>query len=296
MDRSLVDRPHVCAARPSVVTSQADADDEVLDYGWWASNGPTGGYMLALSMNATADPGGSPPRSIRTVELYMLGPARASGYRSRIKPMATSAGGLVTAITFSQADLFALAIVHQDPQDPAARPQRRGDTRAPDVGVAAMYPPMAMREGVSPPVTSQFTYRPVGPNDAPNERTPRDFVWLQARRVHNFSGRSLIASMLDCWYPAIYMRTVREFLIGNTAQLEDPAPTTLVSAHLTFTASSYAFDTRLEVLLATELVSASHGHYLERTEIWDGSGALLATADLIRRDEESGLRESKAAT
>jgi hypothetical protein len=83
------------------------------------------------------------------------------------------------------------------------------------------------------------------------------------------------------------MRAVREHL-RTGLPLEQPGQTALVAASLSFTAGDPAYERARHLLLATQLTSTAGGHSFERSEVWSDGGALLATAELVRRHPSAG--------
>jgi hypothetical protein len=98
-------------------------------------------------------------------------------------------------------------------------------------------------------------------------------------------GRALVASIIDCWFPPSFMRAVRGYL-GNPQQLHEPTRTVLCAASVSFSASTSIYDLAHHAVLASQIVSTADGYYFERSEVWSDQGALLATAELLRREQE----------
>jgi hypothetical protein len=250
-----------------------------LDYGWWASNGPTAGYLHRLVLDAAAPEQPDVARS-RRIDLHVFGPARAAGYTTAVSTQHGSDGLDFATVTFQQDRVFATASVL------ATHDRGRSDegiATPPGVLPPDLYRPMPTPSPTLPPVTARFEYRPVTPDDLVASRPEWDAVWITPTD-ESLEGRRFVASAVDCWYPAHFMRAVRDHL-GGDGPLEQPAPTTLTAATLTFTAPSSAYRDVRVALLANQLTAVAEGHFFERTEIWSMRGELLATAELIRRNE-----------
>jgi hypothetical protein len=129
-------------------------------------------------------------------------------------------------------------------------------------------------------------YRPTTDLDGPEQRPGWDLVWLTPTDPR-LGGRALVASVIDSWYPAHLMRAVREHL-RTGRPLEQPGPTVLVAATLSFTAPDPAYERARHLLLTTQLTSASGIHSFERSEAWSDGGVLLATAELVRKRPSAG--------
>jgi hypothetical protein len=126
----------------------------------------------------------------------------------------------------------------------------------------------------------------VPPNDGTDGSGPRagwDVVWVTPTDPE-LTGRALIASMIDCWFPPNFVRAVREHLRSGQP-LEQPQATTLLAASLSFTAAPASHARACNALLANQLIAIADGLYFERSEVWSDQGELLATAELFRRDE-----------
>jgi hypothetical protein len=253
----------------------------LLDYGWWASNGPTAGYLHRLVLD-TAAPRQHEAAQARRIDLHVVGPARAAGYATAVSTQHGADGLDLTTVALRQDRVFAIASVL------ATRGRGRsdgGDATPPGVLPPDAYRPMATPSPTLPPVTGRFEYRPVTPDDLAASRPGWDAVWVTPTD-ESLEGCRFVASALDCWYPAHFMRAVRDHLAGH-GPLEQPAPTALAAATLTFTAPTSAYRDLRVALLANQLTGLAEGHFFERTEIWSVGGELLATADLVRRNERA---------
>jgi hypothetical protein len=256
-----------------------------LDYGWWASNGPTAGYLHRLGLDA-ATPGQDDVARARRIDLHVFGPARAAGYTTAVSSQHGSDGLDLATVTFQQDRVFATASVL------ATRDRGRSDegiATPPGVLPPDVYRPMPTPSPTLPPVTARFEYRPVTPDDLLASYPQWDAVWITPTD-ESLEGRRFVASAVDCWYPAHFMRAVRDHLAGD-GPLEQPAPTTLTAATLTFTAPSSAYRDVSVALLANRLTAVVEGHFFERAQIWSTRGELLATAELIRRNENGDPHE-----
>jgi hypothetical protein len=61
-----------------------------------------------------------------------------------------------------------------------------------------------------------------------------------------------------------------------------------VAASMSFTAPDPAYERASHLLLANQLTSTAGGHSFERSEAWSDGGALLATAELVRKQPSAG--------
>ncbi|MDQ1460114.1 MAG: hypothetical protein QOI08_1598 [Actinomycetota bacterium] len=130
------------AFNASAISSPHAADDAAtavpasrLDHGWWASNGPTAGYLLRLALDEIEGDDGAAPRKIRRIELHIVAPARASEYTTATSTGPSSPGPAVSTVTFFHTGAFATASITQTADrgasgegdmGPARRPALRG--------------------------------------------------------------------------------------------------------------------------------------------------------------------------
>ena len=250
-----------------------------LDFGWWANNGPTGGYLLSLAL-AAADDDHRPAEVIRYASLQLLGLPVVGAFAYEPTRLASRPGTCVTSVDFVQRRLFATAQVISGAVD---GPSRAGDVSPPSALPREAYRPIAMSSpGV--PVTQHFEYRPTVDVDGRGPRDGWDVVWLTPLD-HEHHGRQLVASMVDCWYPPSHMQAVRQHL-RTGEPLREPSPTVLTAATVSFTAADHAYDDITHALLASQVTGTTGGWILERHEIWSLRGVLLAAADVAREISE----------
>ena len=253
----------------------------MLDYGWWASNGPTAGYLMGLALQEVSNHLEIANRPPKRLDLYMIDFGRADAYEVE---MAIRQGGPRTAVgvvEFRQQDRpFAIATVQT-----AFSGKTAGNVAT---GPPPVLPPEAYVELAAtpsmPPVTSQFRYRPVIAADGSYMQSDWDFVWIAP--ATEGAGRCGVISVLDCWYPANYLRVAREIVSGRSSSLDDPLPTVLVGAHAVFAEPPSAIGPQEHVLLATRLASSKDGYFLDQCQLWSVDGRPLVSAQIIRRNEE----------
>jgi hypothetical protein len=193
--------------------------------------------------------------------------ARASG---------THGIGRVT-VTFGQGGEFAAVTLTVGPR---LGHSGSGDATPPAALPLDAYVPMITPSPTLPPITSQFEYRPTTDQDGRGPRPGWDVVWVTPTD-HRLRGHALVASIIDCWYPPSFMRSVVEHLHGREP-LAQPAPTVLISASISFPATQAAYDHVGHALLANHLSATADGYCFELSEVWSDRGELLATAELIR--------------
>ena len=252
----------------------------ILDFGWWANNGPTAGYLLRIALAAADEVERKPGETARHAAAQLLALPAAGAFEYEATRLPTRSGTGVTSVAFTQRRLFATA---QVVMGTAEGPSSAGDVTPPPAMPRQAYRPIVM-SSPQVPVTQQFEYSPTGNVDGGGPRDGWDVVWLTPRDG-GLGGRELVASMIDCWYPPSYMRAVREHLRSGEP-LREPSPTVLVAVSVSFIAGNRAYDDVTHALLASQLAATAGGWTLERHEIWSERGVLLATADLVREIAE----------
>jgi hypothetical protein len=251
-----------------------------LDYGWWASNGPTAGYLARLALDAV-DPTASGVCPVRHLNLHVLRLAAAAPIDIAISSEHGADGFDLATVTFGQRGPFAVASLMIDA---AHEMVSTGDAKPPAALPLEAYRPMVTPSPTLAPVTARFVYRPTVEPDGSGPRAGWDVVWVTPTDPR-LRGRALVASIIDSWYPPSFMRAVREQLRGRE-RLHQPPPTTLAGASLSFTASRATYDAVHHALLANQISTITDGYYFERAEVWSDRGELLATAELLRRSHD----------
>jgi len=275
-----------------------------LNFGWWASNGPTAGYLLSLVLESVGRLPGLDSVAPRSVDLRIVRLAAADDF-DVTAAFAEGAGGVAT-VTVTLAQREPEAVVTEGPSVPraafAAASVQLGrrlaeESIAPSHRLSA-FPPeayveMEMGRPDQPPVTGQFTYRPATNPDGTSPQPGWDLVWVSPRSGQ-YSGHEHTAKILDCWYPASYMRAVREHLgrAQPASELSQPAATNLLGAHVEFTSPDEAYADLSNALLASRLKSSADGYQFEQQEIWSDRGDLLVDAQIVRRQERPQVARS----
>jgi hypothetical protein len=255
-----------------------------LDYGWWASDGPTAGYLIRRAIDALKQSPDAGRGQVRHAHVQVLRLAAADAIDISIMSASGTHGiGRVT-VTFGQGGEFAVATLTVGPR---LGHSGTGDGTPPAALPLDAYVPMITSSPTLPPVTGQFEYRPTTDRDGRGPRPGWDVVWVTPTD-RGLRGHALVASIIDCWYPPSFMRAVGEHL-RSREPLAQPAPTVLISASISFPADQAAYDHVRHALLANHLSATAEGYCFELSEVWSDRGELLATAELIRatRDHHS---------
>jgi len=193
-----------------------------LDYRWWASNAPTGGYLSRLALDAVCQSSGKSANDARSVELHVLRLAAAGPVQIHVTTTEGAAGLATSTALFVQDGPVATATVHFVPPRGVAVWQ---DIEAPAALPAQAYPEMSLTGGSYPPVMCQFSHRPVVALAGIEARPDWDVVWLSPK-TQPWSGRADALNVLDCWYPPAYQHAARTFIQSPRAELvEPPRPT-----------------------------------------------------------------------
>jgi hypothetical protein len=248
-----------------------------LDYAWWASDGPTAGYLARRAIDAVEQLPDAGRGQVRHAHVQLLRLPAADAIDISIARISGTHGiGRVT-VTFGQGREFAIGTLTLGPR---LGHSGTGDATPPAALPLDAYVPMITPSPTLPPVTGQFEYRPTTGRDGHGPRPGWDVVWVTPTD-HELRGHALVASIIDCWYPPSFTRLVREHLRG-LKQLTQPRPTVLISAGIAFPSDQAAYDRVRHALLANQLIATAEGYCFERSEVWSDRGELLATAELIR--------------
>jgi hypothetical protein len=248
-----------------------------LDYAWWASDGPTAGYLARRAIDAVEQLPDAGRGQVRHAHVQLLRLPAADAIDISIARISGTHGiGRVT-VSFGQGGEFAIGTLTVGPR---LGHSGTGDATPPAALPLDAYVPMITPSPTLPPVTGQFEYRPTTGQDGHGPRPGWDVVWVTPTD-HELRGHALVASIIDCWYPPSFTRLVREHLRG-LKQLTQPRPTVLISASIAFPSDQAAYDRVRHALLANQLIATAEGYCFERSEVWSDRGELLATAELIR--------------
>jgi len=253
-----------------------------LDYRWWASNAPTGGYLSRLALDAVCQSSGKSANDARSVELHVLRLAAAGPVQIHVTTTEGAAGLATSTALFVQDGPVATATVHFVPPRGVAVWQ---DIEAPAALPAQAYPEMSLTGGSYPPVMCQFSHRPVVALAGIEARPDWDVVWLSPK-TQPWSGRADALNVLDCWYPPAYQQAARTFIQSPRAELVEPPQTNLIAVQALFPASPPAYEDLDFVLLANRLTASADGHLFEHSEVWSQQGHLLIQAQIVRRNED----------
>jgi hypothetical protein len=103
------------------------------------------------------------------------------------------------------------------------------------------------------PVTRNFYYRPTWLANSPTPKPGWDVVWIEWRRDHA-RRKELVASIVNAWFPAHFLRVVHDYVGGVSKPLQDPPPARLLGGRLIFTAPDGEYENLHRLLLASRLM------------------------------------------
>jgi hypothetical protein len=248
-------------------------------YGWWASNGPTGGYLSALALDAIGERDQLHGWRVISVDLNILRTPVADAFEAIVSFEPGMGRTVLAVVTFTQERPVAAASIYLTADLAAESILTR---RPPSVLPPEAYAVMVTPPSTSPPVTSQFAFRPIVTPEGRSGHPGLDLVWVRPAVAR--SGDQGIVQMVDCWYPANHMRVVRDYLDARDMELRDPPETNLLASHTLLLHPQDLGDTTNHVLLTTRLDAIVRGVHFEQWQLWSEGGQLLATAHLIRRE------------
>jgi hypothetical protein len=261
-----------------------------LDFGWWTPGGPTAGHLLRWALLAAE--GEFPGRisSVRALDLHVLEPCAPKQFAWTATSTSAGDGRDVVTLMFDQRVPFAIGSV-------AYRATRvssadTGDLEPPAALPRLAYMPIRHPPGSAPPVAYRFEHRPTLDANARSPRDGWDVVWVTPVDAGSFAGRLGLASVVDAWFPPVYMSELRRYLLRLRPELLEQEPMTLNSAHVSFLADDSALAPGHSVLMASQFAASSDGHSFERFEIWNEAGLLLAIGELVRRIDPANTHAS----
>jgi hypothetical protein len=216
---------------------------------------------------------------VLSVDLNILRTPAADAFEAVVSLQPGLGRTVLAVVTFTQEQPVAVASIYLT-ADLAA--ETILIQRPPNVLPPEAYPVMVTQPSRSPPVTSQFAYRPVVTPEGRSGHPDLDLVWV--RPAVPRSGDQGIVQLVDCWYPANHMRVVRDYLDVRDTEVLDPPETNLLATHTLFLHPRDLGDTTNYFLLTTRLDAIVRGVHFEQWQLWSEGGRLLAAAHLVRRE------------
>jgi hypothetical protein len=137
---------------------------EPLDLGWFAADGPTGGYLLRRALEAGEELLGLRFSMVRHAHLQVLRYAAAGLVDVTLDVSRAVAATARVRVTFRQ-DQHDVAVAVMTIGAARLGPTEPGDTARLRVQRRANYPPMKTPSPTLPPVSGRFVYRPTGAGD-----------------------------------------------------------------------------------------------------------------------------------
>ena len=251
-----------------------------LDDQWWTPAGATAGHLVHWALQAAEAEFPGRRSAVRTVDLHVLRPSAPAEFTWMAIPISVRSGHDVLTFLFDQGGPLAVGTVAYGVS--LSSDEVAGDLRPPAALPRLAYRPMNHLQGAAPPVAHRFEHRPTLDTNGRSPRDGWDVVWVTPLDAGRLEGRQRLATIVDSWFPPIYMSEARKHL-GQQKDLRQPAPMVLSSAHVAFVAADASLSADDSVLLATEFTAAVNGHAFERFEMWNESGELLAIGQVIRR-------------
>jgi hypothetical protein len=252
-----------------------------LDYRWWTPGGPTAGHLVRWALEAAEAEFPGRLSAVRVVDLNVLRPATPESFEWTALPTSAGDGRDVVTVLFDQGAPFAVGSVTYSPA--FASDEFLGDLHPPDALPRLAYRAMSHHPGAAPPVADRFEHRPTLDPAGNGPRDGWDVVWVTPLDAGVLGGRERLATILDSWFPPIYLSETRSYILGLHKELREPTPMRIISAHIAFVAENVSLAPDDSVLVATEFTAGAHGHTFERFEMWNEAGELLAIGQMIRR-------------
>src|SRR5260370_5771147 len=164
-----------------------------LDYGWWASDGPTAGYLVRRAIDALEQSADAGRGQVRHAHVQVLRLAAADAIDISVARASGTHGSGRVSVTFGQGGEFAGATLTVGPR---LGHSGTGDGTPPAALPLEAYVPMITPSPTLPPVTGRFEYRPTTDQDGRGPRPGWDVVWVTPTD-HRLRGLALLASIID---------------------------------------------------------------------------------------------------
>src|SRR5260221_12178977 len=146
-----------------------------LDYGWWASDGPTAGYLARRTIDALEQSPDAGRGQVRHAHVQVLGLPAADAIDISVARASGTQGISRLTVTFGQGGEFAVATLTVGPR---LGHSGTGDATPPAALPLDAYVPMITPSPTLPPPTGRFEYRPTTAQDGRSPRPGWDGGWV----------------------------------------------------------------------------------------------------------------------
>lgn len=236
-----------------------------LDEGWWAGNGPNGGYLAAVLVRAIEEQLADESRRIRSISIHFL--SKAEGGPAEVEVATLREGRSVSTFTASLRQggkliatcLGAIGTDRDGPEFIDASPPILDDPESITEGVFAP----AIPSEYAPQIASRYNYRrAIGAPPFTESAAAETGGWIQLNEPRRVDA-PLLAAMSDAWMPAMFSR------VGG------PWGITTVDLTIHFrTDPRHLFDEWCRIRFQS--IASMNGYCEEDCEIWSRDGQLLA--------------------
>src|SRR5260370_28425854 len=161
--------------------------------GWWASDGPSAGYLARRTSDALEQSPDAGRGQVRHAHVQVLRLPAADAIDISVARASGTHGISRLTVTFGQGGEFAVATLTVGPR---LGHSGTGDGTPPAALPLDAYVPMITPSPTLPPVTGRFEYRPTTDQDGRGPRPGWDVVWVTPPD-HRLRGLALVASIID---------------------------------------------------------------------------------------------------
>jgi acyl-CoA thioesterase len=234
-----------------------------IDRSWWVQRGPNGGYVAAILVRAMQEAAADPARSLRSLTVHY--PASPEEGPVEIAVTVERRGRSLTNVSARMVQdgrLRALSLAA------FAAPRKNvafSDAVMPDVRTFDEYELIDKARAMRPTVADHYEQRVAIGGEPLSGGRAETGGWMRLVEPRPLDG-ALVASMLDTWIPASFIRTREP--VG--------VPTLDLTVHVRSSLPPPGTDADTRWLVRFRSRVASEGFVEEDGELWSPGGTLVA--------------------
>lgn len=238
-----------------------------LDRSWWIINGPNGGYLSGLLLRAAIAAQGDRQRSPRSFTVHFMRPP-SEGFAD-IHVTLERSGRTFSTQTVRLEQQGKLCVIGILASSNSRDSVEFSHKQMPSVSL----PPrtaLAPTSKEDPPLRKHFERRPFfGKEPWEDGERALSGGWIRLCDPPKKIDAPLIATLCDCWPPAVFSWAKTRKSIGNV-------PTVDLTVHFRRDPTQLEIDRNAFLLVRFETHSIAEGYLVENGEIWTDGGILIA--------------------
>ncbi|MCH2409484.1 thioesterase family protein [Myxococcota bacterium] len=238
-----------------------------LDRDWWIINGPNGGYLAGILLRTAIDAQGDQQRSPRSFTVHYMRPPTEGFADVRVTLERTGRTFSTQTIKLEQhGKLCVIGILASSNSRNAIEFSHKSPPQPP----LPMETKRAIVSDQDPPLRKHFERRPFFGKE-PWENGERALAggWIRLSDSPDTIDAPLIATLSDCWPPAVFSWAKTRESIGDV-------PTIDLTIHFRRDPRKLKIDQNAFLLVRFETHTISEGYLVENGEIWTENGTLIA--------------------